>query len=311
MIHESDLACIENTRMNRRTFSILCQYLITIVGLKGTKNMDVEEMVVIFLHIISHDVKNRIMRRQFARSGETIGKQFNVVLNGMLRLHENCLGALDGTHIKINVLASDRPRYRTKKNEIATNVLGVVSQNMQFIYVLPRWEGSAADSRVLRDVISRLNGLKVPKECYYQCDTRYPNGEGFLTPYRGQRYHLNDWARPSNTPQEFFNLKHSSARNIVERAFGLLKGRWAIFRGRSYYLIKIQCRIILACCLLHNLIRSEMALDPLEHTALEDNDIDSEDEDCYTHIKTSNVWTTWKDNFTREIFELWQRNRHA
>ena len=54
-----------------------------------------------------------------------------------------------------------------------------------------------------------------------------------------------------------------------------------------------------------------MALDPLEHIALEDNDIDNEDEGCYTHIETSNAWTIWKDNFARESFELWQGNRHA
>ena len=57
----------------------------------------------------------------------------------------------------------DKPRYRTRKNEIATNVLGVCSQDMQFIYILPGWEGSTADSRVLRNAISRRNGLKVPK----------------------------------------------------------------------------------------------------------------------------------------------------
>ena len=34
---------------------------------------------------------------------------------------------------------------------------------MQFIYVLAGWEGSAADYRVLRNAISRKNGLKVPK----------------------------------------------------------------------------------------------------------------------------------------------------
>jgi len=33
---------------------------------------------------------------------------------------------------------------------------------MQFIYVLPRWEGSAADSRVLRDAMSQRNGLRIP-----------------------------------------------------------------------------------------------------------------------------------------------------
>ena len=36
-------------------------------------------------------------------------------------------------------------------------------QDMQFIYILPGWDGSATDSRVLRDVISRKNGLKVPQ----------------------------------------------------------------------------------------------------------------------------------------------------
>lgn len=58
--------------------------------------------------------------------------------------------------------AVDKARYRSRKGEIATNVLGVCSHDMQFIYVLPGWEGSASDSRVLRDAISRPNGLRVP-----------------------------------------------------------------------------------------------------------------------------------------------------
>ena len=72
------------------------------------------------------------------------------------------MGALDGTYIKVHVEEVDKPRYRTRKGEIATNVLGVCNPNMEFIFVLPGWEGSASDSRVLRDAISRPNGLKVP-----------------------------------------------------------------------------------------------------------------------------------------------------
>ena len=72
------------------------------------------------------------------------------------------MGALDGTYIKVNVPEVDKPRYRTRKGEIATNVLGVCNRNMEFIFVLPGWEGSASDSRVLRDAISRPNGLRVP-----------------------------------------------------------------------------------------------------------------------------------------------------
>lgn len=61
----------------------------------------------------------------------------------------------------MNVPEIDKPRYRTRKGEIATNVLGVCSQDEKFIYVLPGWEGSATDSRVLRDALSRTNGLVV------------------------------------------------------------------------------------------------------------------------------------------------------
>ena len=55
----------------------------------------------------------------------------------MLLFKYNCLGASDGTYIRVNVPEGDKLRYRTRKNEIATNVLGVCSQDMQFIYVLP------------------------------------------------------------------------------------------------------------------------------------------------------------------------------
>ena len=40
----------------------------------------------------------------------------------------------------------DKPRYQTRKNEIASNVLEVCSQDMQFIYIELGWEGLASDS---------------------------------------------------------------------------------------------------------------------------------------------------------------------
>lgn len=73
-----------------------------------------------------------------------------------------CLGALDGTYVKVLVPISDRPRYRNRKGDITVNVLGVCDQNLKFIYVLTGWEGSAADSRVLRDAITGPTGLKIP-----------------------------------------------------------------------------------------------------------------------------------------------------
>ena len=48
------------------------------------------------------------------------------------------------------------------KQQITTNMLGVVDWIMKFLYVLPGWEGSATDSRVLRDAMSRQDAFVVP-----------------------------------------------------------------------------------------------------------------------------------------------------
>uniref|UniRef100_A0A9I9EKM1 DUF8040 domain-containing protein n=1 Tax=Cucumis melo TaxID=3656 RepID=A0A9I9EKM1_CUCME len=91
MIHGSDLVCRQSTRMDRRCFAILCHLLRTIAGLTSTKVVDVEEMVAMFLHILAHDVKNRVIQREFMRSSETISRHFNMVLLAVIRLHEELL----------------------------------------------------------------------------------------------------------------------------------------------------------------------------------------------------------------------------
>ncbi|MFQ6624232.1 hypothetical protein Gotur_004529 [Gossypium turneri] len=92
-------------------------------------------------------------------SGETISRSFHKVLNVVIHLQDvlfkkakpitanstdpkwkwfkNCLGALDETHIKIRVPKVDKPRYQTRKCDIATNMLGVCTPNMHFVYVFP------------------------------------------------------------------------------------------------------------------------------------------------------------------------------
>ncbi|MFQ6667893.1 hypothetical protein Gotur_033755 [Gossypium turneri] len=92
-------------------------------------------------------------------SGETVSRSFHNVLNLIICLQDvlfkkaesittnstdprwkwfkNFLGALDGTRIKIRVPTVDKPRYRTRKGDIATNMLGVCTPDMHFVYVLP------------------------------------------------------------------------------------------------------------------------------------------------------------------------------
>ncbi|KAL4028472.1 hypothetical protein IC575_011669 [Cucumis melo] len=278
MIHESDLVCRQSTRMDRRTSAILCHLLRNVAGLSSTKIVDVKEMVAMFLHVLAHDVKNRVIQREFVRFGETVSRHFNIVLLVVLRLYEelikrlvlNCLGMFNGMYIKVNVPAGDRPTFRKRKGEIATNVLRV------------------CDTK--EDALSQENGLQVPK---------------------GKRYHLQEWRGAANAPtnaKEYFNMKHSSARNVIERAFGVLKGRWVILRGKSYYPLQVQCRTILACALLHNLINREM-------TYCEDVDDMDEGDSTYAtttasedihYIETTNEWSQWRDDLAKLMFTDWQ-----
>ncbi|KAL5552069.1 hypothetical protein UlMin_002245 [Ulmus minor] len=216
--------------MTRHAFSRLCTMLEVIGGLKSSKYLRVDDQVAMFLHILAHRVKNRVIKFQFMRSGQTVSRYFYNVWHSIICLHgkllkrpePNCLGALEGTYISVRVSAFDKARYWNRKGHVAMNVLGVCSQDMQFIYVLPSWEGSAADSRVLRDALRRRNGLNVPHGYYYLVDAGYSNCNGFLAPYRGQHYHLSEWTngRQPNNHQEFFNMKHSAARNVIEWCFG-------------------------------------------------------------------------------------------
>ena len=70
LVHDNDESCISQVRVNRLTFFTLCEMLENIRGLKPTKNMIIKEQVAMFLYIISHHLKNQVIRQNFQRSSE-------------------------------------------------------------------------------------------------------------------------------------------------------------------------------------------------------------------------------------------------
>lgn len=149
-------------------------------------------------------------------------------------------------------------------------------------------------------------------------DLGFTNGRGFLAPYRGTRYHLNLWR--GNTPtnyKELFNLRHSSARNTIERAFGVLKKRWAILRTASFFDKKTQVRIINACFILHNFIRDENMeendlLREVDEELENADTLDSDDEvdvDYITSARATDEWSLFRDDIALEMFNEYQARR--
>jgi DDE superfamily endonuclease len=86
----------------------------------------------------------------------------------------------------------------------------------------------------------------------------------FLTPYCGTRYHLKEYSNhPPENAHELFNLRHSSFRNSVERAIGVLKKCFPIIASctEAHYDVDIVSNMFITCCILHNFL---MGVDPDE-----------------------------------------------
>ncbi|KAA0068168.1 retrotransposon protein [Cucumis melo var. makuwa] len=159
----------------------------TVVGLSSIEIVDVEEMVVMFLHVLAHDVKN-----------------------------SNLFGALDEMYIKVNVPATDRLTFSIRGKLRLMYLASTTRKGILF-----------TSSPVGKDPKQTVDSPGCP--CTIKQTT---SAKG------GQRYHLQEWrgvGNVSTTVKEYFNIKHSSVKNVIERTFGVLKGCWAILRGNSYY----------------------------------------------------------------------------
>ncbi|KAL8464622.1 hypothetical protein ACS0TY_034211 [Phlomoides rotata] len=266
-----------------------------------------------------------VVKFDYQRSGQTVSHYLHVVLKAVLGMHtlflvkptpvpddstdprwkwfKGCLGALDWTYIDLHVPACDKSRFRTRKGHISINVLGVCDGSMRF----------GNDYRVLRDAVVRPNGLKVPKGNYYLGDNGYANSDGFLVPYRGYRYHLKEWGPSTQRPvnhQDHFNMRHTRARNVIERAFGVLKMRFGILRSVAYYPVKTQVRLIMACFLLHNFIRSMMPVNPYEvmlDVVSSDEDVDEvEPNNNIDGVESTPEWNLMREELSISMFNQFQ-----
>ena len=75
--------------------------------------------------------------------------------------NQNCVGAIDGTHVRAFVPPKIQGRFRGRKDGTTQNVLAAICFDLKFTYVLAGWEGSAHDSCVLNDAFARPGGFSI------------------------------------------------------------------------------------------------------------------------------------------------------
>lgn len=81
----------EQLRVDKHTFCLLRDALCERNLLTDTKRMDVNEQLVIFLHTIGHNVRNRVLQDRFQHLGETISRHFKRVLKAINGLRDACI----------------------------------------------------------------------------------------------------------------------------------------------------------------------------------------------------------------------------
>lgn len=285
MLNENQANFHNVCRMDKRTFCRLVEKLIDLCGLKDTRKITSLERVMIFMQVLIGTPVRKIAL-DFQHSPSTISIIINEVSQGILKLKhiylkqpvdgeqhipdemrddprfspffDNCIGAFDGSHAHCVPEASKKDNFVNHKSNISQNVFACVNLFGIFTFVLPGWEGSAHDGRVLQDAIRR--GFRSLPGMWFLADAGYGLCSWCLTPFRGVRYHLKEWQLGNRRPQnakELFNLRHSSKRNIIERTFGILKKRFPILVTMPSYPYKVQVNLILCCFIVHNFIKIE------------------------------------------------------
>ncbi|XP_060182235.1 uncharacterized protein LOC132611892 [Lycium barbarum] len=259
LLSGSSRQCLELMRMSRDAYVQLCQYFRHNGWLTDSKYVYVEEKITIFLSIIGHNECSVVIKRRFQHSSQTIHKYFHEVLEAMMKFAKEMISS---TTSDPNL---DTPGAHKRLRKIFKNVLGICDFNMVFTYVYAGWEGVAHDAHLTEIVSNPENGFPFPPpNKYYLCDAAYPNTRGFPAPYRNVRYWLGDYQRRrAINKEEKFNHAHSQLRNVIERAYGVLKARFPILDKMPPYSIDIQRDVVVACFAVHKFIRKERINDEL------------------------------------------------
>ena len=180
--------CHTQLTMNTEIFLDLHDLLVANYGLMPSMHMNTYEMLAIFLFVCAGNESNRKTQNRFKHSGETISRKFHEVLDSVMDMahdfirpkdpnfravhkrirddrrayphFKDCIGALDGTHIRVSLSPEEQVRYIGKSGMPTQNVLAVCDFDMCFTYVATGQPGAMHDTSVL------YNALRVDEEFF-------------------------------------------------------------------------------------------------------------------------------------------------
>ncbi|KAJ7317228.1 hypothetical protein JRQ81_003390 [Phrynocephalus forsythii] len=282
--HWDDPRWQENFRMSRRTFMELCDRLRPVLE-RQTTNMrapiTVEKQVAITIWKLATPESYRSVAECFGVGRSTVSRIVMEVCQALYDVYHqvvhlsrpqavmagfaargfpHCIGALDATHIPIIAPAHRATEYINSNGYYSMVLQALVDHEGRFTDVYAGQSGKVHDARIFRGspIFRAMNQGTFGPEATMDVggqpvkpvilgDLAYPLLPWLMTPYCG---HL-------DTRKQLFNDTLGRCRAVVGYAFERLRGRWRCLLSRLDVRERYAPRVIVACCILHNICESK------------------------------------------------------
>lgn len=91
LFNGTEANCVSELRMQKAIFHKLCGHFISRGLLVDTLHVTIEEQIAMFMHIVGHKWSNRSVGFEFYRSGETVSRYFNAVLDSLVSISKELI----------------------------------------------------------------------------------------------------------------------------------------------------------------------------------------------------------------------------
>lgn len=154
---------------------------------------------------------------------------------------------MDGCHIPIKQPSEDKSSYYNRNKYHSILLQGICDHRMAFMDVFVGWPGAAHDARVWQNspIYNFLQAGNLHPDYHLLGDSAYPVASFVMVPFKDNGHLRQD--------QKKYNKILSSSRVAIEQAFGLLKTRFRRLKFLDVNEVSNAVKIVLACCILHNL----------------------------------------------------------
>lgn len=218
-----------------------------------------------------------------------------------------CVGAIDGKHVRIQCPPTSGSLFYNYKGYFSTVLFALVDAEYKFIAIDVGSYGREGDASIFhkspigKKIKNNAWNLPQPKNIpstdivvphVFLGDQAFSLQYNLMTPY-SQKKIMTEFG---NTMSEY-NRRHSRARRVVENAFGILNNCWRIFNTPINAKTTTIDKIVIACCILHNMLRKQNI------TILTDTELPELTNPCLVPLERSrgrnhNVGIAVRENFT-------------